>query len=92
MIPYISYYNFLVHPSPLDASTSSVCSAQGQVFHCKFRHQVCSSAQRQSSTANSGTKVAVLPVSRCFLSLASEQTLKDPRGPSVEVSSVDLAN
>ena len=25
---------------------SSECSAQGQVFHCKLRHQGCSSAQR----------------------------------------------
>ena len=27
--------------------SSSECSAQGQVFHCKLRHQGCSSAQRQ---------------------------------------------
>ena len=31
------------------------CSALGQVFHCKLRHQGC-----RSSTTNSGTKVAVL--------------------------------
>ena len=28
-------------------NSSSVCYAQGQVFHCKLRHQGCSSAQRQ---------------------------------------------
>ena len=53
------------------------------------------------STANSGTKVAVLlGMNRCgsFLllsaphSLFSIWTLKDPRGPSVEVRRVDLAN
>ena len=32
-----------------------------QVFHCKRRNQGCSSAQGRSSTANAGTKVAVLP-------------------------------
>ena len=26
--------------------SSSECSAQGQVFHCKLRHQGCNSAQR----------------------------------------------
>ena len=30
------------------------------LFHCKRRNQGCSSVQRRSSTANSGTKVAVL--------------------------------
>ena len=63
-------------------------SAQGQVFHCKFRHQVCSSIQRQvfqrkirkqgcSFTTDGIGAVA----SRCFphptFSVASEQTLKD---------------
>ena len=28
-------------------NTSSECSAQGQVLHCKLRHQGCSSVQRQ---------------------------------------------
>ena len=31
-----------------------------QVFHCKLRNQGCSSAQGSYSTANSGTKAAVL--------------------------------
>ena len=61
--------------------------------------QACSSAQGRSSTANSRTKVAVLlgmVASHCFLhttlSLASDQTLKDPRGTNMEVRRVDLAN
>ena len=37
------------------------CSAQGQVLHCKFKNVGCSSAERRSSTANSGNKAAVLP-------------------------------
>ena len=62
-------------------------SAQGQVLHCKLRNQGCSSAQRQISTTNLGTQVAVLlGMDRCdsfpnpTLSLASEQTLKDAKG------------
>ena len=56
----------------------------------------------RSSTADSGTQAAVLlgiigaVTSRCSphptLSLAYEQTLKDPRGTSVEMRRVDLAN
>ena len=47
-------------------SSSSECSAQGQVFHCKCRNQGCSSAEGRSSTTNSGTKIAVLPeMNRC---------------------------
>ena len=37
-------------------------SAQAQVFHCKLRHQGCSSGQNASLLPkNSGTKTAVLP-------------------------------
>ena len=36
------------------------CSAQRQVFHCKWRNLGCSSAEGRSSTANSGIKAAVL--------------------------------
>ena len=32
-------------------SSSSECSVQGQVLHCKCRNQVCSSAKDRSSTA-----------------------------------------
>ena len=46
--------------SSSSSSPSSECSAQGQVLHCKRRNQGCSSAEGRSSTANSGTKVAVL--------------------------------
>ena len=63
---------------------------------------ISSSVQSRSSTANSGTKVAVLlGINRCSsfillsaptLSLACEQTLKDSRGYNMEVSRVDLAN
>ena len=81
------------------------CSAQGQVLHCKRRNPDCSSAEGRSPTANSLTKVAVLPGTeqvrqlplafRTPHSLASEQTLKDlkdPRVTNVEVRRVDLAN
>ena len=67
--------------------TSSVCSAQRQVFHCKRSNKGCSSAEGNSSTANSETKIAVLLVmnmcssflllSTPSLSLSSEQTSKD---------------
>ena len=83
-------------------SSSSECSAQGQVLHCKRRNQGRSSVEDRSSSANSGIKAAVLPgINRCgslpllphpALSLASEQILKNPRGTNVEVRSVDLAN
>ena len=43
------------------ASSSSVCSAQGYVLHCKRRNQNCSSVEGRFSTAISGTKAAVLP-------------------------------
>ena len=71
------------------------------VLHCKCRNQGCSSAEGRSSTANSGTKAAVLSgMNRCGsfpllstpLPLASEQTLKDPRGTNVVVWGVDLVN
>ena len=67
------------------------------------RNQGCSSPEGTSSTANSGTKGCSFTrdligavASRSFLyptlSLASEQTLKDPRGTNKEVRRVDLAN
>ena len=84
------------------SSSSSVFSAQGHIFHCKLMNQGCSSAQGRSSTANLGTKVIILlGINQCgsfqllsapTLSLASEHTLKDPRGPNVGVRRVDLAN
>ena len=43
-----------------ERSSSSECSAQEQVLHCKRRNQGCSSAEGGSSTANSGTQAAVL--------------------------------
>ena len=50
---------------------SSKCSVQGHVFHSKRMNLGYSSAEGRSSTANSGTKAAVLPgivvASRCFL-------------------------
>ena len=89
----------------LHIKISSVCSAQGQVLHCKHRNQGYNSAEGRSSHQThkpllqfyQGWIGAV--ASHCFLhptlSLASEQTLKiweDPRGPNVEVRRVDLAN
>ena len=49
-----------------------------EVFHCKLKHQACSSAQCRSSTANSGTKVAILlGTKRCgsFLLLSAPHSL-----------------
>ena len=76
------------------------CSRAGP--SCKRRNLGCSSAEGRSSTANAGTKAAVLlqtegaVASHYFphptLSLASEQIWKDPRGTSMEVRRVDLAN
>ena len=70
--------------------SSSECSSQGQVFHCKLRHQGCSSAQKQvfhRKHSNQDCNLlgmyccAAAVASRCFphptLSLASEQTLKN---------------
>ena len=42
--------------------SSSECSVQGKVFHCKLRQQGCSLPNGRSSIANSGTKVTVLLV------------------------------
>ena len=87
-----------------ECNNNHQCSAQEQVLHCKRRNKGCSSAEG-SSTANSGTRAAVLPgMNRCgsfsllshhTLFLASEQTLKDlkdPRGTNVEVRRMYLAN
>ena len=74
---------YIVNKTNVLVYISSECSAQGHILHCKRRNQGCSSAEGRSSTANSGSKAAVLlgaVASRCFshptLSLASEQTLK----------------
>ena len=48
------------------SSSSSECSAQGQVFHCKAGTEVVILSKGRSSTANSGTKVVVLQgINRC---------------------------
>ena len=48
------------------SSSSSSCSDQGQVFHCKLRHQGCGSAQRQVFHRKLRNQVAVLPrMNRC---------------------------
>ena len=76
------------------SSSSSECSAQGQVLHCKLRNQGRSSAQRQvfhRKLRNQDCSCFPHPI----LCLASEQTLdiwKDLRDTSVEVRRVDLAN
>ena len=73
-------------------------SAQGQVLHCKRMNRGCSSAEGRSSTATR-TKAAVLPwINRCgsFPLISAPHCLfsiwKDPRGASVEVRKLDLAN
>ena len=43
------------------SSSSTDCSAQGQVHHCKRRNRGCSSAKGRASTTNSETNAAVLP-------------------------------
>ena len=55
------------------SSSWSECSTQGQVLHCKRMNLGCSYTEGKSSTANAGTKVAILPgiefgavASRCF--------------------------
>ena len=81
-------------------TSSSECSTQGQVLHCKCRNLSYSSAKDRSSTANQGcsfTRDWIGAVaSRCFLhptlSLAPVQTLKDPRGSNMVMRRVDLAN
>ena len=50
--------SYSIQESSSPSSSSSECSAQGQVFHSKFRHQGCSSAQRQ--IFHRKTKVIVL--------------------------------
>ena len=83
------------------------CSAQGQVLHCKLRHQGGNSAQRQvfhCKLRNLGCsftrdEYVGAVASRWFPhpthSLASEKTLKDlkrSQGHKEEVSRVDLDN
>ena len=89
------------------SSSSSKCSAQGQILHCKHRNWACSSAKGRSSLTISGTKAAALVGmnrSGSFPLLSAPQFLslshlnrpydiwKDPRGTNVEVRSVDLTN
>ena len=45
---------------PSGRISSSECSTQRQVLDCKRRNLGCSSVEGRSSTANSGTKAAVL--------------------------------
>ena len=70
----------------LQAQEPRLQFCQRQVFHCKLRNQGCSFTRDWIGVV----------ASRCFphptLSLASEQTWKDPRGTNVEVRRVDLAN
>ena len=78
------------------------CSVQGQVLHYKCRNLRCRSAEGRSSTANSGTKAAVLPgMNRCgsLLLLSAPHSLfsmwtdlKRPQGHHMQVRRVDLAN
>ena len=92
MLNFLYIISRLEPPRPsYNPYSSSECSAQEQVLHCKRRNLGCSSVEGRSSTANSETKAAVLPgiwisavASRCFphptLALAPEhceQTLKD---------------
>ena len=73
----------------LSYSSSSECSAQGQVFHCKLGDQGCRAAQRQvfhCKFRNQGwgmTRCDSFPLlSTPTLYLAFEQTLKVPGAPT----------
>ena len=55
----LSLYSAFILSNYLQSSSAD-CSAQGQVLHCKRRNLGRSSAEGRSSTANSGTKAAVL--------------------------------
>ena len=58
------------------SSSSHDCPTQGLVIHCKRRNQGCSSAEGRSSTANLGTKAAVLTgMNRCFALLSAPHSL-----------------
>ena len=84
------------------SSSSSSVLPKGRYFTAISGTKAEVLPKGKSSTANSGAKVAVLlGMNRCCrfpllssptFSLASEQTLKDPRSPSVEVRRVDSAN
>ena len=54
----VSLRHFTKHSS--SSLSSSECSAQEPVLHCKLRYQGADLPKDRSSTANSGTKVAVL--------------------------------
>ena len=54
----VASYDIFIRPI---YSSSSECSAQWQVLHCKRGNLGCSSVEGMSSTANSGTKATVLP-------------------------------
>ena len=62
----------------LSSSSSSECSAQGQVLHCKHRNLGCSSAEGRSSTTNSKPRLQFYQgLKRCssFLLLSAPHSL-----------------
>ena len=100
-IAYRMYAISIFLPYYINVKSSSECTAQRQVLHCKRRNQAYSSVWRQvfhRKLRNQGLIVAV--AFRCFphptLSLVSEQNLKRsgkyPRGNNVQVRRVDLDN
>ena len=82
--------------------SSSLYSVQRQVFHYKLRHQGSSSAEQQvfhSKLRNQGCSFTRMNRCSSFLLLSATHSLfsiwtdlKVPRGPSMEVRRVDLAN
>ena len=72
---------------PLDfslpsSSSSSGCSAQGQVLHCRRKNQGGCSAEGNYSTTNSGTKVADLPKRQVFTANSGTKVAVLPKGRS----------
>ena len=97
---WISYYrNYqMVCHSYVKQLHHRQCSAQGQVLHCKLqfcRRHISHCKLRNQCCSFTRDWIGAV-ASRCFphptLSLASEQTLKDPEGTNVEVRRLDLAN
>ena len=74
-----TWENFIVPPAFQESSSSSSeCSALGQIFHCKLSYQAAVLPKGRSFTANLRTKVAVLlMINRCgsFPLLSSPHSL-----------------
>ena len=75
----------LLSSSSSSSSSLSECSAQGQNY--KRRNQGFSSAEGRSSTANSGTKAAILPKGRSSTANSGTKVTVLPKGRSSTANS-----